>query len=65
MSHLITAAELEGLDETELRSKFFRVSNDLVRSKRAAEAAPLALASLENIERALCKRMARRTAPRP
>ena len=62
---LLTASELEGLNEFELRSKFYQASNDLVRSKRAAEAAPLALASLENIERALARRMAARSKSAP
>lgn len=58
MSQLIPASELEGLDEYELRSKFCRISNDLARSEQALVERPLALASLENVERALARKMA-------
>lgn len=58
MSQLITSGELEGLDEFELRSKFCRISNDLARSEKALAERPLALASLENVERALARKMA-------
>ena len=58
MSQLITPNELEGLDEFELRSKFCRISNDLARSEKALIERPLQLASLENVERALARKIA-------
>lgn len=58
MSQLITSNELEGLDEFQLRSKFCQISNDLARSERALMERPLQLASLENVERALARKMA-------
>jgi hypothetical protein len=67
MSQLITASELEHLDEYELRSKFCSISNDLAKTASATTERPMALASLENVERALARRMAARrraTAPK-
>ena len=60
MSQLITASELEHLDEYELRSKFCSISNDLAKTAAATAERPMALASLENVERALARRMAAR-----
>lgn len=60
MSQLITASELEHLDEYELRSKFCSISNDLAKSASATAERPMALASLENVERALARQMAAR-----
>ena len=56
MTQLITSSELEDLSETELRSKFCQILNDLARSQQSLEEYPLVRASLENIERALCRR---------
>ena len=67
MSQLITASELEHLDEYELRSKFCSISNDLAKSAQATTERPMALASLENVERALARQIAARkrgTAPK-
>lgn len=58
MSQLITPTDLEGLDEIQLRSKFCQISNDLARSERVLMERPLQLASLENVERALARKMA-------
>jgi hypothetical protein len=58
MSQLITSNELERLDEFQLRSKFCQISNDLARSERVLMERPLQLASLENVERALARKMA-------
>lgn len=60
MSQLITASELEHLDEYELRSKFCSISNDLAKTASATTERPMALASLENVERALARQMAAR-----
>ena len=60
MSQLITASELEPLNEFELRSKFCSISNDLTKSEHAASERPMALASLENVERALARKIADR-----
>ena len=60
MSQLITASELEHLDEYELRSKFCSISNDLAKTASATTERPMALASLENVERALSRQMAAR-----
>ena len=49
MSQLITASELEHLDEYELRSKFCSISNDLAKTASATTERPMALASLENV----------------
>ena len=66
MTTLITTAQLEGLNEAELYSKFYRAANEVVRTQREADAASAAVASLENIERALARRIAQRSrfAPR-
>ena len=60
MSQLITASEIEHLDEYELRSKFCSISNDLAKSRQATTERPIALASLETVERALARQMAAR-----
>jgi len=60
MSQLITVSELEPLTEGELRSKFCSISNDLAKSERAAAERPMALASLENVERVLARKIADR-----
>ena len=60
MSQLITASELEHLDEYELRSKFCSISNDLAKTAAATTERPMALASLENVERARARQMAAR-----
>ena len=60
MSQLITASELEHLDEYELRSKFCSISNDLAKTASATTERPMALASLENVERAFARQMAAR-----
>ncbi len=53
---LITAFELETRNEFELRVLFRDVSDALARSDRHSPERRIALASLENIERALCAR---------
>ena len=54
MTILITASELVGLNKTELQVKLHHVWQDLARSEQGSEERVQALASLENIERALC-----------
>ena len=53
---LITAAELEDQPIAVLNSKFFTVSQELVRTEQATTHRANALASLENINRAIIKR---------
>jgi len=53
---LIVAAELDHLPETVLHSKFYRVSQELATTKPASTDRANALASLENINRAIIKR---------
>ena len=54
--HLITAAELDYLPETVLHSKFYRVNQELATTKPASTDRANALASLENLNRAIIKR---------
>lgn len=53
---LIVAAELDHLPETVLHSKFYRVSQELAVTKPASADRANALASLENLNRAIIKR---------
>ncbi len=53
---LIIAAELDHLPETVLHSKFYRVSQELAATEPATTDRANALASLENINRAIIKR---------
>lgn len=53
---LITAAELDCLSETVLHSKFYRVNQELVATEPATTERANALASLENINRAIITR---------
>ncbi|HEX2751888.1 MAG TPA: hypothetical protein VHP34_02045 [Alphaproteobacteria bacterium] len=53
---LIVAAELDHLPESVLHSKFYRVSQELAHSEPATADRVNALASLENINRAIIKR---------
>lgn len=53
---LIVAAELDHLPETVLHSKFYRVSQELATTKPASTDRANALASLENLNRAIIKR---------
>lgn len=53
---LIVAAELDHLPECVLHSKFYRVSQELACTKPATQGRANALASLENINRAILKR---------
>lgn len=54
---LISNFELQKRSECELSALFCRVSKDLVRTKRGTPEQRNALASLENISRALVARM--------
>jgi hypothetical protein len=66
MTQLITASELEDLNEFELRSKFWRIASELAKSEAAAAEVPLQRASLETIEQALTrKRIAPKRWPGP
>ena len=53
MSKLITAGELAGKSIGELRSLYRAAHDDLVRSTRGSQERRRALASLENISRAM------------
>jgi hypothetical protein len=53
---LIVTAELDNLPETVLRSKFYRVQQELAHTKPATTERANALASLENINRAIITR---------
>jgi hypothetical protein len=53
---LIVTAELDNLPETVLHSKFYRVSQELACTKPATTDRANALASLENINRAIITR---------
>ena len=63
MNKLITALELEYLDETELRLKLHHVWQDLMRTEQGSLERAQAVASLENIEQALCRRLFDRSKP--
>lgn len=54
--HLITAAQLDTQPEGVLNSMFFRVSQELAQTEAATAHRSNALASLENINRAIIKR---------
>ncbi|WP_019013975.1 hypothetical protein [Elioraea tepidiphila] len=54
--HLITAAQLDRHPECVLNSMFFRVSQELAQTEAATVHRANALASLENINRAIIKR---------
>lgn len=60
MTYIIPPQELEHLSETELRGKFSAILADLARRNMAAADCPLAMATLENIRRALLRRAARK-----
>jgi hypothetical protein len=60
MTYLITPSELEDCTETELRSKFWHIMNDLIRQQQAAQEWPLAMASLDNIRVAIRRKQAKR-----
>jgi hypothetical protein len=57
MTSIITASELEYLDETELRVKLHHIWQDLIRTEQGSQERAQAVASLENIEQALCRRL--------
>jgi hypothetical protein len=57
MTQLITSSELEDLSETELRSKFCQILNDLARDQQSVAECPLVRISLENIQGALRRRL--------
>jgi len=60
MAYLITQAELEHLNDAELRQKFNAILADLASRNMAAADCPLVSETLENIRRVLLRRMARR-----
>lgn len=59
MTNLITLAELEDLSETELRSKFCQILNDMARRQQQAQECPLTMLTLQNIQEALRRKRAR------
>ena len=64
MMRLMTAAELAAVSESELRSLYRSVAQGLVLTQRNSAGRRNALASLENITRAINTRHAARFAPR-
>jgi hypothetical protein len=58
MSQLITRNEIEDLCEEELRSKFYDIMNDLIRTQRWQAERVMALASLETVEAELNRKRA-------
>lgn len=62
MSRIITPSELHCLGEEELRSLFHKVSQDLAQTEAGTQERREALASLDNIQRAMAERIA---TPRP
>jgi hypothetical protein len=63
MSLLITAADLEGMNEQELRALYGRIIADLQRHGQSAFLNPLIYASLRNIEVAIARLQAPRAKP--
>ena len=57
MTKLLTTSELETLSDNELRVTLRQVWQELICSEQGSLERAQALASLENIERALCRRM--------
>lgn len=64
MSRIITAAELHTLSLSELQAMSARVHRELVRSAQGSAARRNALASLENIRRAIAAARVQRLRPR-
>ena len=64
MSRIITPSELHRLGSEELRSLFHKVSRELVQTQTGTPERREALASLENIQRALAQSLAQPT-PKP
>ncbi|MGE4529436.1 MAG: hypothetical protein AB7D00_13810 [Rhodospirillaceae bacterium] len=58
--HKFAKAKYRVTNWPELRSKFCSISNDLAKTAAATTERPMALASLENVERALARQMAAR-----
>ena len=58
MKRLITPVAIEHLSINELRSLFQQVWRELSRSEQGSPERRLALASLENIERVICCKLA-------
>lgn len=59
MTQLITLPELEQLSETELRSKFRQILNDLARKER--QECPLTMLTLQNIQEALRRKRVKKS----
>ncbi len=59
MTNLITLPELEDLTETELRSKFCNILNELARRQQHAQDCPLTMLTLQNIQEALHRKRVR------
>ena len=53
MSQFIASAELDGLNEQELRAKYQQIVNDLNRQGKTAQVCPHVYATLRNIEAAI------------
>ena len=58
MSYIITQAELEHLNEMQLRAMYSGILADLARRNMAAADCPLATMTLENIRRAIQRKRA-------
>lgn len=63
MTQLITPAELEGLNEQELRGLYGRIMGELTRRGQSAQDYPMIYATLRNIEAAIAR--LRRRVPKP
>jgi hypothetical protein len=63
MTQLITPAELEGLNEQELRGLYGRIMSELTSQGRSAQDYPLIFATLRNIEGAIARLRQRRPKP--
>lgn len=61
MTNLINLPELEQLSETELRSKFCQIINDMARRQQAAQECPLTMLTLQNIQEALRRKRVKRS----
>lgn len=63
MTQLITIAELEGLNEQQLRAKYWQIANELTRQGKTAMECPEIYQTLRNIEAAI--RRLKQRQPKP
>ena len=60
MSYIITQAELEHLNEMQLRAMYSSILADLARRNLSAQDCPMTRITLENIQRVLRRKLALR-----